>query len=44
MSEGRKEICKNCEYARPTYKGIACELKKKKVKMQGTCEKFWPKG
>lgn len=39
-----KEICKNCEYAKPTYKGAVCELKKKKVKMQGNCERFWPKG
>lgn len=38
-----KEICKNCEHCRPTYKGVHCEKKGKKVKTQGTCEDFWPK-
>ena len=39
-----KEICKNCIHARPTYKGIECEGKGKKVKTQDTCERFAPKG
>ena len=33
-----KEICKNCEHCKPTYKGGRCEVKNKKVKLQGTCE------
>ena len=35
-----KEICKNCANTSPTYKGIICEVKKKKVKTQGTCENW----
>lgn len=33
-----KEICKNCAHCKPTYKGGRCEVKDKKVKLQGTCE------
>lgn len=39
-----KEICKNCAHARPTYKGIICEGAGKKVKTQGSCEHWAPKG
>lgn len=39
-----KEICKNCAHARPTYKGIICEGTSKKVKIQGSCEHWAPKG
>lgn len=37
-----KEICKNCEHSKPTYKGHYCDndTKKKRVKLQGTCEYF----
>ena len=37
-----KEICKNCEHSKPTYKGHYCDndAKKKRVKLQGTCEYF----
>ena len=38
-----KEICKNCERAKPTYKGVICTLKNKKVKCDQTCECFQPK-
>ncbi len=38
-----KEICKNCMHCKPTYKGGACELTKKKVKLSGSCENYWPK-
>ena len=35
-----KEICKNCEHCRATYKSFYCDKdrKQKKVKLQGTCE------
>ena len=37
----KKEICKNCENCKPTYKGGMCEITKKKVNMsKGTCEKW----
>lgn len=35
-----KEICKNCAHCGDTYKGGYCEVKKKKIKLQGTCEEF----
>lgn len=35
-----KEICKNCANAHPTYKGIVCGEKQKKVKATYTCE-YW---
>ena len=35
-----KEICKNCSHCGETYKGGYCEVKKKKTKLQGTCEEF----
>lgn len=39
-----KEICKNCIHAAPTYKGVSCDIKGKKVKAQDTCERYAPKG
>ena len=33
-----KEICKNCVHAKPTYKGVNCELTGKKTKTTATCE------
>lgn len=38
-----REICKNCCYCKPTYKGGRCEIKHKKIKLQGTCEDWRPK-
>ena len=38
-----KEICKNCSHCVPTYKGGRCEIKDMKVKLQGTCEHWYPK-
>ncbi len=38
-----KETCKNCLHCKPTYKGGICEVKKKRVKLSGTCEDFRPK-
>ena len=38
-----KEICKNCDHCKPTYKGGRCEIKGKKVKMQGSCDDWSPK-
>ncbi len=38
-----KEICKNCGNTRPTYKGIICEHKGKKVKTTTTCPEWRPK-
>lgn len=38
-----KEICKNCEHCKPTYKGSRCDIKDKKVRQQDTCESWWPK-
>lgn len=38
-----KEICKNCEHYKPTYKGGRCEVKEKKVKQKDTCDRWWPK-
>ncbi len=38
-----KEICKNCGHSHPTYKGVTCDVKEKKVKTQGTCDKWCPK-
>ncbi len=37
-----KEICKNCQSGRPSYKGMWCVKKGRKVKTQGTCE-AWEK-
>ena len=39
----KKEICKNCEHCKPTYKGFVCDMRGKKTKGQGTCERWWPK-
>jgi AcrR family transcriptional regulator len=38
LEEGMKQTCKDCEHCKPTYKGGMCELKRKKVKLSGTCE------
>jgi hypothetical protein len=38
-----KEICKNCEHAQPTYKGVRCEVKDKKVKTTANCEDWRPR-
>lgn len=38
-----KEVCKNCGHCKPTYKGGTCEVKGKKVKLSGTCERWCPK-
>lgn len=38
--DNMKEICKNCEWAKPTYKGYICGKTKKKTKNAGTCESF----
>lgn len=35
-----KETCKNCEYCSPTYKGVYCNRKKKKVKAADSCENW----
>ena len=35
-----KEICKNCVHVKPSYKGSVCEIKKKKVKQQDSCENW----
>lgn len=35
-----KETCANCVHSHPTYKGIRCEIKDKKVRKADTCEKF----
>lgn len=32
------ETCKNCANTSPTYKGIWCQIKRKKVKSTNTCE------
>lgn len=32
------DTCKNCANAGPTYKGVWCHLKNKKVKSNGCCE------
>ena len=32
--------CKNCKHSSPSYKGIHCELKRKKVKQSDCCEKW----
>lgn len=39
-----KEVCKNCIHSHPTYKGIECEYKGKKVKTTDTCERYVAKG
>lgn len=38
-----KEICKNCNKGKPTYKGNLCQKTGKKTKLTGTCGDFWPK-
>ena len=38
-----KEICKNCDHCKPTYKGQLCEVKKKKTGQQATCDEWRPK-
>ena len=39
-----KEICKNCAYCSPTYKGGICSQTGKKVKLtKGTCDDWIPK-
>ena len=36
-----KEICKNCEHRKPTYKSYYCDCDKaKKTRLQDTCEKW----
>lgn len=36
-----KEICKNCEHCKPTYKSYYCDQdKSKKTRLQDTCEKW----
>ena len=35
-----KEVCKNCQNSSPTYKGVMCDVKRKKVKTQGTCPEW----
>lgn len=35
-----KETCKNCVHAKPTYKGIYCEIKQKTDKQKDTCENW----
>jgi hypothetical protein len=36
-----KEICKNCEHCKPTYKSYYCGRDKaKKTRLQDTCEKW----
>ena len=32
------DTCKNCKHGGPTYKGIWCHLKDKKVRSTGSCE------
>lgn len=40
----KKEICKNCDHCKPTYKGGYCEKTGKKVSMsKGTCDSWSPK-
>ena len=34
------DTCKNCANASPTYKGVWCNRKDKKVKSSGTCESY----
>ena len=47
VSEGEKmkEICRNCEHCKPTYKAYYCDVspKKKKVKLQGSCAEWTEK-
>lgn len=38
-----KEICTNCSHSHPTYKGITCDVKGKKVKTKDTCPEWHPK-
>lgn len=33
-----REICKNCEHAKPTYKGIVYEMTGKRVKTTSSCD------
>ena len=42
----KKEICKNCEYCNPSYRGGICHKggKEKKVKYSGTCKDWSEKG
>ena len=35
-----KEIYKNCVHAKPSYKSSVCEITKKKVKQQDSCENW----
>lgn len=39
-----KEICRNCQHCKPTYKGGRCEITGKKVVMiKGTCDRWTEK-
>jgi len=40
MRSEMKEICKNCIHCHPTYKGGMCEIKNKKIKLNGSCEEW----
>ncbi len=35
-----KETCKNCKSCHPTYKGQWCRIKKKRVKMNDSCDEW----
>ena len=35
-----KETCGNCVHSHPTYKGIRCEVKDKKVRKADTCDQW----
>jgi hypothetical protein len=35
-----KEVCKNCQYCHPTYKGGYCEIKNKKIKLSAKCDSW----
>ena len=42
-NKGSKRICKNCLSCRPSYQGGFCEIKNKKTKYSGTCDKWTDK-
>ncbi len=33
-----KEICKNCENCKPSYKKYTCDVTKKRTKLTDTCD------
>ena len=35
-----KETCKTCKHCCPSYKGYVCEVKNKRTKLSGGCEKW----